>query len=374
MIMDSSSLRRLLALVKKEFLQLGRDRSSLLIGTVLPIILILIMGYGISLDVKNLPVAVVMEDTSPTARQAVKFLDGSVYFSPHYVTSFGEGEALLKQRQAEAILVVPPDFSAKLAHRDASLQLILYGVNPTTASTAKGYIEAGVQAYNASLYGSHAAHGLVTNVNRIWFNDANSSTWYFVPGLMMLIMTLVGVFLTALVMAREWERGTMESMFVTPMRVVEILLAKMLPYFCLAMVGFFLCLLASRFLYGVPLHGSVLVLLLATVLYLFVTLGIGLMISAVTKSQFLSCQVAMLVGFLPSLMLSGFLFDLHNAPAFVSAIGHILPPTYYLELIKTLFLAGNDWALVGRNCTILAGYGLLFFMAALRKTKKKVEA
>ena len=374
MIIDSGSLRRLLALVKKEFLQLGRDRSSLLIGTVLPIILILIMGYGISLDVKNLPVAVVMEDTSPTARQAVKFLDGSAYFSPYYVTSFGEGEALLKQRQAEAILVVPPDFSSKLAHRDASLQLILYGVNPTTASTAKGYIEAGVQAYNASLYGSHAAHGLVTTVNRIWFNDANSSTWYFVPGLMMLILTLVGVFLTALVMAREWERGTMESMFVTPMRVVEILLAKMLPYFCLAMVGFFLCLLASRFLYGVPLHGSLLVLLLSTVLYLFVTLGIGLMISAVTKSQFLSCQVAMLVGFLPSLMLSGFLFDLHNAPAFVSAIGHILPPTYYLELIKTLFLAGNDWALVGRNCSILAGYGLLFFMAALRKTKKKVEA
>ena len=374
MIIDSGSLRRLLALVKKEFLQLGRDRSSLLIGTVLPIILILIMGSGISLDVKNLPVAVVMEDTSPTARQAVKFLDGSAYFSPYYVTSFGEGEALLKQRQADAILVVPPDFSAKLIQRDASLQLILYGVNPTTASTAKGYIEAGVQAYNASLYGSHAAHGLVTTVNRIWFNDANSSTWYFVPGLMMLILTLVGVFLTALVMAREWERGTMESMFVTPMRVVEILLAKMLPYFCLAMVGFFLCLLASRFLYGVPLHGSLLVLLLSTVLYLFVTLGIGLMISAVTKSQFLSCQVAMLVGFLPSLMLSGFLFDLHNAPAFVSAIGHILPPTYYLELIKTLFLAGNDWALVGRNCSILAGYGLLFFMAALRKTKKKVEA
>lgn len=370
---DSSFLKRWLALVRKEFLQLQRDRSSLLIGTVLPIILILIMGYGISLDVRNLPVAVVMEDTSPTARQAVKFLDGSAYFSPHYVTSFVEGEALLKQRQADAILVVPPDFSAKLVHRDASLQLILYGVNPTTASTAKGYIEAGVQAYNASLYGSYASHGIVTTVSRIWFNDANSSTWYFVPGLMMLIMTLVGVFLTALVMAREWERGTMESMFVTPVRVAEILLAKMLPYFCLAMVGFFLCLLASRFLYGVPLQGSLWVLMLATVLYLLVTLGIGLTISAVTKSQFLSCQVAMLVGFLPSLMLSGFLFDLHNAPAFVSAIGHILPPTYYLELIKTLFLAGNDWALVGRNCTILAGYGLLFFMAAFSKTKKRVE-
>lgn len=369
----SGFCRRLLALVYKEYLQLRRDKSSILIGSVLPIILILIMGYGISLDVKNIPIAVVLEDSSPKARQSVAFLTGSDYFSPQFVTSFKEAELLMGQRQVDAILTIPPDFSEKLQQRNAKLQLIIYGVNTTTANSVKGYVEAGVQSLNASYYGGHITKGLVMVENRVWFNDANSSTWYFVPGLIMLIMTLVGVFLTALVMAREWERGTLEAIFVTPVSVMELLLSKMLPYFGVAMVGFFLCLIASKFLYGIPLYGSFAVLLAATVLYLFVALGIGLMISAVTKSQFLSCQIALMVGFLPSLMLSGFLFDLHSVPDWVSVIGHILPATYYLELLKTLFLAGNEWTMIVKNCTVLFAYGLLFLGIALRITKKRVE-
>ncbi|ORU00639.1 ABC transport system, permease component YbhS [Anaerovibrio sp. JC8] len=364
---------RLLALIYKEYLQLRRDKSSILIGSVLPIILILIMGYGISLDVKNIPIAVVLEDTSPTARHAVSFLSGSEYFSPHFVTSFKEAEKLMGQRQVDAILTVPPDFSEKLQKRKGNLQLIIYGVNTTTANSVKGYVEAGVQSYNSNFYKGYMAKGLVTVENRIWFNDANSSTWYFVPGLIMLIMTLVGVFLTALVMAREWERGTLEAIFVTPVSVMELLLSKMVPYFGVAMVGFFLCIIASKFLYGIPLHGSFVILLLATILYLSVALGIGLMISSVTKSQFLSCQIAFMVGFLPSLMLSGFLFDLHSVPSWVSAIGHLLPATYYLELLKTLFLAGNEWEMIIKNCTVLFFYGLLFLGIAMHITKKRVE-
>lgn len=365
--------RRLMALSRKEYMELKRDRSSILIGAVLPIVLILIMGYGISLDVKNVPIAVVLSDASPTAQQSVSFLDGSDYFSPRYVTSFTEGEKLMKEREVNAILVIPPNFAADIAHRNADMQLILYGVDTTTANSVKGYVESGIQAINASLYEGHASHGIVTVESRIWFNDANSSTWYFVPGLIMLIMTLVGVFLTALVMAREWERGTLESIFVTPVRIAELLAAKMLTYFILAMFGFFLCLLSARFLYNIPLHGSLSVLFLATVLYLFVALGIGLVISSATKSQFLSCQIALIVGFLPSLMLSGFIFDLHSVPDWVSTIGHLLPPTYYLELLKTLFLAGDNWVLIGKNCGILAIYGLLFFLLALKMTKKRVE-
>lgn len=367
------TFRRLSALIRKEFLQLFRDNSSILIGAVLPIVLILIMGYGISLDVKNVPVAVVLEDSSPTAKETVSFLNGSEYFSPYYVTNFNDARKLMDDRKIDAILVIPPDFTANLYERTAKIQLILYGVNNTTATAVKGYIESGIQAYNAKFYGEFAKNGVVTIENRIWFNDANSSTWYFVPGLMMLIMTLVGIFLTALVMAREWERGTLEAIFVTPVKIFEILLSKMIPYFCLAMLGFLLCLIAARFLYGVPLHGSFAILLLATILYLFVALGIGLLISSATKSQFLSCQLALLVGFLPSMMLSGFIFDLHSVPEWVNAIGHVIPPTYYLELLKSLFLAGNNWELIIKNCSILTLYAIFFIGLALKVTRKRVE-
>ncbi len=366
-------LRRLDALIRKEFLQLIRDNSSILIGAVLPIVLILIMGYGISLDVKNVPVAVVLEDNSPTARNAVNFLNGSEYFSPHCVTNFKAARELMDARKVDAILIIPTNFTANFYDRTAKVQLILYGVNNTTATAIKGYIESGIQSFNAKFYGGFAAKGVVTIENRIWFNDANSSTWYFVPGLLVLIMTLVGIFLTALVMAREWERGTLESIFVTPVKIFELLLSKMIPYFCLAMFGFMLCLVASRFLYGVPLHGSFAILLLATILYLFVALGIGLLISAATKSQFLSCQLALLVGFLPSLMLSGFIFDLHSVPTWINAIGHVLPPTYYLELLKSLFLAGNNWQLIFKNCGVLLIYAVIFIGLALKVTRKRVE-
>ena len=364
---------RIFSMTKKEFLQLFRDNSSILIGTVLPIILILIMGYGISLDVKNVPVAVVLEDSSPTAQNAVNFLDGSEYFSPIYLTSMNDAKILMDDRKIDAILVIPADFSRNLSERTAKIQLILYGVNNTTATAVKGYIESGIQNFNAKFYKNFSAKGIVTIENRIWFNDANSSTWYFVPGLIVLVETLVGIFLTSLVMAREWERGTLESIFVTPIKIFEILLSKMIPYFCLAMFGFLLCFLAAKFLYKVPLHGSFLILIFATILYLFVALGIGLLISAVTKSQFLSCQVALIVGFLPSLMLSGFIFDLHSVPDWVNLIAHILPPVYYLEVLKTIFLAGNNFEIIFKNCSILLIYAIIFLSIALKITKKRVE-
>lgn len=365
--------RRLSALCQKEFLQLRRDSSSILIGTVLPIILIILIGSGISLDVKHAPVAVVLEDSSPTAQDAVAFLSGSAYFAPRYVGSRAEAVRLMRHRTVDAMIVVPVDFSAKLARREAALQLIVYGADPTTASSVKSYVESGVAAFNAARAAGHIPRGMVTVENRMWFNDANSSTWYFVPGLMMLIMTIVGVFLTALVMAREWERGTLESIFVTPVRKEELLLAKMIPYFCVAMMGFFLCLLASRYLYEVPLHGSLVVLLFSSVLYLFVTLGIGLLISAATKSQFLASQLSLVVSLLPAMMLSGFLFDLRSVPAWVASVGHALPSTYYLELLKSLFLAGNNWPLIGKNCVILALYAAFFLWVAFLTTRKKVE-
>ncbi len=371
---DSGFSRRLRALVRKEFLQLGRDRSSLLLGVFLPLLLILLIGYGISLDVKNVPIAVVLEDASPAARRAVSFLDGSDYFSPYYVTSLKEGESLLRRRDAEAILVLPPDFSRQLAHGQARAQAILYGVNTTTAMTAQGYLEAGFMAMAAeAAYSAPYAPGYVTTESRLWFNDANTSTWFFIPGLIMLIMTIVGVFLTAVVMAREWERGTFESLFVTPVQAAELILAKMIPYFCVAMAGMLLCLLAGRFLYELPLRGSLLLILGTSMLYLIVALGIGLTISAVTKKQFVACQIALLVSFLPSVMLSGFLFDLHSQPLVIRVISQLFPTTYYLQILKSLFLTGNHWPLLVKNSLLLAGYAVFFLGLAGHITRKKVQ-
>ena len=366
--------RRLRALVHKEFLQLGRDRSSLLLGVVLPLLLILLIGYGISLDVKNVPTAVVLEDASPTTRDAVSFLDGSPYFSTRYVTSMKEAERLLKSRDVDVILRLPPDFSRRLAQGNAKAQAVLYGVNTTTAMSAQAYLEAGfatLAAQESAVLAQEPA-GQAAVESRLWFNDANTSSWFFIPGLIMLIMTIVGVFLTAVVMAREWERGTFESLFVTPVRATELILAKMIPYFCVAMAGMGLCLIAGRFLYELPMRGSLLLILGVSMLYLVVALGIGLTISAVTKNQFVACQIALLVSFMPSLMLSGFMFDPHSQPVVIRAISRLFPTTYYLELLKSLFLAGNNWPLLIKNSLLLTIYAVFFLALAGKITRKKV--
>ena len=188
----------------------------------------------------------------------------------------------------------------------------------------------------------NASPGSVTLIERMWFNSANTSTWYLVPGLIVLIMTLVGAFLTAMVMAREWERGTLEALFVSPVRPSEILLAKIIPYFAIGMLGLGMCLLAARFLFEIPMYGSLLIILFSSMLYLLVALGIGLVISSVTKNQFLACQLALISSFMPALMLSGFLFDLRNVPTVIYLAGPAPPDTKFWELVRTLLLGGKS--------------------------------
>lgn len=378
-------IKRLKALVRKEFTQLFRDNSSLLIGIVLPILLIILIGSGISLDVKNVPVAVVIEDNSPTVNDMLSSLDGSDYFSPQYVTSMKMAEDLMYERKVDGILRIPPDFTEKLARGNSPLQLILYGTDSSTATTVQGYVE-GVILQWSSAYSQQGTYsttayagtntktlGMVTVESRMWFNDANTSTWYFIPGLMMMIMTIVGVFLTALVMAREWERGTLEAIFVTPMHLLELILSKMIPYFCIAMMGFFLCLAASYFVYDVPIQGSLWLVILVSMLYLFVALGMGLIISTITKNQFLASQVSLVASFMPSMMLTGFIFDLRSVPEWISAVGQILPATYYLRLLKSLMLAGNNYTVIMENGIVLCLYAIFFLGLAFKLMQKRVD-
>ena len=373
------STARLRALVRKEFRQLLRDASNLAIGIALPIVLILVFGYGLSLDVKNAPVAVVLEDASPAAANAVAGLMHSTAIAPVLLGSMREAEQLMTERRVDGIVRIPADFSRRLAQGDARAQVLVHGADANRAAIILQYASGALAqagAIDADRRGRAAGPpgaGMVAIEQRMWYNAANTSTWYLVPGLIVLIMTLVGAFLTALVMAREWERGTLEALFVTPVRPAEILLAKIIPYFTVGMAGLALCLLAARFLFHVPMQGSLAVLVLASMLYLFVAVGLGLLISSVTRNQFLASQVALLSSFMPSLMLSGFLFDLRNVPAAIRYVGNALPATYFMELIKTLFLAGNAWPLIFKNCAILAAYAVLLLGVARAVTRKKLD-
>ncbi|MDH6168037.1 ABC-2 type transport system permease protein [Variovorax boronicumulans] len=372
---------RLISLTRKEFRQLLRDRSNLAIGILLPMVLILIFGYGMSLDVKNAPVAVVMEDASPTAQEAIAGLQLSPTIEPVLLGSMHEAEELMRERKVDGIVRIPGDFSRALAAGNARVQLIVHGADAGRATIILAYVS-GALAQTAvrqadrlgSTSGADAPPvGRVTVEQRMWFNAANTSTWYLVPGLIVLIMTLVGAFLTALVMAREWERGTLEALFVTPVRPVEILLAKIIPYFGVGMLGLALCLLAARFLFAVPMYGSLFVVVLSSMLYLIVAVSLGLVISSVTRNQFLASQIALIATFMPSMMLSGFLFDLRNVPTAVRVIGHVLPATYFMDLIKTLFLAGDVWPLIWRNCAILLCYAVGLLLVARAVTRKSLD-
>ena len=373
-------LHRLSALTLKEIRQIFRDPSSIMIGLVLPIALILIFGYGLSLDVKNVPIAIVMEKSTPLVREVLSGLNGSLYFSPRYASSMHEAEKLLRERKVDAILRTPSDFDSKYMGRQAEVQLILHGVDSTTATLIGQYVNT-VLALNIQASIDRAgkrpipAHrmGSASIQSRIWFNESADSTWYLVPGLIVIIMTLVGAFLTALVMAREWERGTLEALFVSPAGRMEILLAKIIPYFFLGMAGLLLCLAAARWLFFVPLRGSMAAFLLSSALYLFTALGMGLAISSVTRNQFLSCQIALVVSFLPAVILSGFIFDLRSVPLAARIVGNILPATYFMEILKTLFLAGNNSSVLFRDCAALLGYTVLFMGIAIRFTRKTLD-
>ena len=365
-------VRRLSALIKKEFRQLVRDKSNLMVGLGLPAVLILIFGYGITLDVKNVPLAVVSQSPSAVSQQMIEAIDGSPYITVKQVASQQAAKELISSHQAGGMLYIPPDFAPQLSAGTAKVQLLVNGGDQSRAQALLAYVNGAVNLW-LQKQGLAVGSGGVTVVDRIWFNAANSSTWYLVPGLIVLIMTLVGAFLTALVMAREWERGTLESLFVTPVHPVEILLAKIVPYFCVGMVGLVMCLVAARFLFHVPVQGSLWLVMGSGMLYMLVSLALGLLISAATKNQFVASQVALLASFLPAMMLSGFMFDLRNVPRAINVVGHMLPATYFMELVKTLFLAGDHWPTIIKNGTVLAVYAVLLLGLAVRVTRKRLD-
>jgi ABC-2 type transport system permease protein len=368
-------LRRLAALVRKETYQLFRDPSSIAVGLVTPVLLILLFGFALSLDVKNVPVAVVLEQPSPTATDLAAGFALSPYFETQELTSMPRAQQLLLQQQVDGIIRIRPDFARRLNAGDGEVQILVYGTDANRARIIEAYAQGAIaqssarraaEGYPATAGGSAVVQG------RLWFNKANDSHYFLVPGLIVLIMTLIGAFLTTLVMAREWERGTLEALFVTPVRAGEIVLSKMIPYFALGMIGLALCIFAAKFLFDVPFRGSVLILSGVSILYLLVALAIGLLISSITRNQFVASMATMIITFLPALFLSGFLFDLRSMPAAIRILSYALPARYYVNLLQTLFLAGNIWGVVLPDAAVLAAMAAVLLALARAVTTKRL--
>ena len=373
----SGFVQRFIALLRKEVRQMFRDRSNLAVGLLLPVSLILLFGYGLSFDVKKAPIALVMEDNSLTAREAVHGLQGSDYLAPIWMASMHEAEARIRAGEVQAIVRVPTDFSRRLTMGDARIQLLLNGVDSGSASTIEGYVIGGLgtwaQQQNDRAGSKASSRGTVEIIQRMWFNEAGNSTWYLVPGLVVLVLTLIGAFLTSLLIAREWERGTLESLFVTPVRPLELVLAKLAPYMVVGAINLVLCLLAAKFLFKVPMRDSMFVIVVSSMLYLTVSLLLGLFISGVTRNQFQASQMALLASFMPAMMLSGFVFDLRNVPVVIQIVSNLLPATHFMGLIKTLFLAGNNWQMILQSCGILILYIVVLTYATHRTMRKKLD-
>ena len=367
---------RMRGLLRKESLQIRRDPSSIALAIVLPIVLLFLFGYGVSLDANNVSLAVVLEDGSSPARELAAGFSGSRFFTTHRVRSLIEAEKRLTRGQVEAILHVQSDFAARFfSGTRAPVQLILSGVDANRARLIMGYARGTLLKWNRL----RQAKGLPARVlpvriqERIWFNEAAVSRNFLVPGLITLIMTLIGTLLTSLVVAREWERGTMEALLATPLRRFDLLLGKVLPYFSLGMIGMGLSVIVGITLFDVPFRGSVWTLLLLSSVFMLASLGFGLLLSAAIRVQFVAAQAAIVAGFLPALFLSGLLFDLESTPLFIQVLSHVVPAKYFVAISQTLFMSGDDWVVLLPNALALLGMAVLFISLAYRKISKRLE-
>lgn len=369
--------RRIKALVIKEFYQIIRDPSSILISFVLPLILLFIYGFGVSLDLDHLRIALALEDTAPDARTFAESLAASPYFDVKVGRDRREFTHDILAGKVRGMVVVPSYFS-NFKERNgklAPIQVIADGSEPNTANFVQNYV-AGAwfkwleqEAINKQLHG----RSLITVQPRFWYNEELLSRNFLVPGSLAIIMTLIGTLLTALVVAREWERGTIEALMSTPITIIELLIGKLIPYFILGMVSMNLCAFVAIILYDIPFRGSWLVLQGIAACFLTTALGLGLLISTTAKNQFVAAQAAMVAAFLPAYILSGFIFEIASMPLPIQWLTYIIPARYFVTSLQTLFLVGNVWQLLIFSLIPMLIIGLLFFLITALKTSKRLD-
>ena len=374
--MRSGMLMRLRGLIRKEWVQIWRDPSSLAIAFLLPAVLLLLFGYGVSLDAKHVALGIVVEQPSAAAASFTAQFSNSPYFAPQSFPDEAAAQSALSQETIAGFVWLRADFARRVAAgQSPDIGVIVDGINANNARLIENYVQ---QSWADWIAAQAAAAGAPNRLPvavepRIWFNPAVSSRDYLVPGLVAVIMTLTGALLTALVIAREWERGTMEALMVTRVSMHEILLSKLVPYFLLGMGGMAVSVALAVFLFGVPLYGSLLVLTLAASLFMLASLGMGLLISTVARNQFVAGQIAIITTFLPAFILSGFIFDIGSMPAPIQFITHIVAARYFVSILQSLFLAGTVWPVILPNILALLAMAVFFLGAARLMARKRLD-
>ena len=371
-------VRRVLAVAHKESLQVVRDPSSIIIAFALPLVLVFIFGFALSLDNDDLSVDLVMEDGSPDAQSLARAFVNSRYFRVESVVRHRAGaEARLEAGRVRGLVVIPPTFSAQLRTDgvQARVQVLADGSEPNTAAFVHDYAAGVLEAWlrvQGVLEGTRAGPPIEIE-HRVWYNPALSSRNVLVPGSIAVIMTLIGTLLTALVVAREWERGTMEALMATPLGIAELLLGKLVPYFALGLASMAICVGLALTVFGVPLRGSFALLVLATAVFLLAALGQGLLISSASRNQFVASQLAVISGFLPAFLLSGLIFEISSMPAPVQALTHLVQARYFVTILRTLFLTGDVWPLLWPNLAAMLAIAAVFLGLSARALRKRLD-
>jgi ABC-2 type transport system permease protein len=331
----------------------------------------------VSLDLDHLRIGLVLQDTAPDAQSFAKAMTDSPYFEVKIVRDERELLDDLASGQIRGFVVVPSYFSQYRQRPDtvAPIQVIADGSEPNTANFVQYYVQGAFQNWLQQEKISSDLKGLplVQTQTRFWYNEQLESRFFLLSGSLAIIMTLIGTLLTALVVAREWERGTMEALMSTNVSVVELIVGKLVPYFVLGMVSMVICVIVSTLGYGLPLRGSWLLLGLVSATFLFCALGFGLMISTISKSQLLASQISLVAGFLPAYILSGFLFEIYSMPFIIQCLTYVIPAKYFVQCLQTLFLVGNVGGLILYNMAFMLVLGLVFFLITAKKTVKRLD-
>jgi len=376
------NLRRTRAIARKEFLHILRDSRSLIMALALPLLMILLFGYALTLDVDRIPTLVYNMDNSPESRELISRFQGSRYFQITGTTdNYADVERMIDRDECILCIAIPQDYARELhAGRTPCIQLILDGSDSNTTSIALGYANSILQSFGQTIRteaqdrrGGMRLDPPVSGRLRVWYNSDLKSKNYIIPGLIALILMIIGALLTSLTLAREWEMGTMEQLLSTPLRPAEIALGKMSAYFALGIIDMALTIVIGVFIFQVPQRGSYIFLACTGALFLVGALFWGILLSALSRSQLMAYQLAMLTSFLPAFLLSGFVFAIENMPLPIQVVTHLFPTRYFVTILKGIFLRGVGMEILYMEVGMLFVYAALVFLLATKKIRRKVD-
>ncbi|MDD2391084.1 MAG: ABC transporter permease [Desulfobacterales bacterium] len=370
-------IRRLKALIIKESLQVVRDPSCILIAFVLPLIFLFLFGYGVSLDAQNIRIGIALEDSSPEAHNLASSFIASRFFDTRIARNRRELEPDLVSGRLRGVVVIPQNFTRLLKAKEsiAPIQLLTDGSECNTANYVENYARGALASWlsQQGLTSAASTNPPVELISRVFYNPSLNSRNSLVPGSLAVIMAIIGTLLTALIVAREWERGTMEALLATPLTAGEIIIGKLVPYFCLGMGSMAVCTAIAVFLLDVPLRGSFAALAIVSAAFMLTALGQGFLISTLSRNQFIASQISIISAFLPAFILSGFVFEIASMPWLLRQLTRIIPARYFVTSLQTLFLAGDIWPLLLPNTIILLVIAAVMFALTLKKTHNRLE-